>query len=103
MAIHVVAVWLAGWLPQRVSVAVQIRGENYVHEDPSRALLASEKELTTRMWVSRPSFLTCNVSCLGNPAPSVCLGLCSEQQIFPTLRKVFPMLKKIYLRFKALV
>ena len=49
---YVVAVLLAGWLLKRVSVAVLIREESYGHEDPSRALLASEKALSTRVWVS---------------------------------------------------
>ena len=46
---YVVAVLVAGWLLQRVSVAVLIRGEIYRNED---ALLASEKALSTRVWVS---------------------------------------------------
>ena len=37
---------------KRVSVAVLIRDESYGHEDPSRALLASEKPLSTRVLVS---------------------------------------------------
>ena len=56
--------------------------------------LASEKALNTIcVWVSR---LSCNVSCLASSAPSVCLGLCGEQQ-------VFPMLGKVYSHSKALV
>ena len=49
---YVFAVLLAGWLLQRVSGAVLIRDERYGHEDPIRALLASEKALSTRVWVS---------------------------------------------------
>ena len=50
--------------------------------------LASEKALSMRVWVSQPSFLTCNISCLASLAPLVCLGLCDEQKVFPILRKV---------------
>ena len=79
---------LAGWLPELVSVAVRIRGGNYGHEDPRRVVLASEKEISMLLWVLRPSFLTRNVTCLVSSAPSVCLGLCGEQQVFSMLMKV---------------
>ena len=37
---------------------MRIRGGNYRHEDQRRVLLASERALSTLMWVLRPSFLT---------------------------------------------
>ena len=40
---YVVAVLLAGWLLEGVSVAVLIRWGNCGHKGPSRVLLASEK------------------------------------------------------------
>ena len=49
-----------GWLLEQVSVTVQIGGETYGHKDPSKILLASEKALSTLVWVLRPSFLTRN-------------------------------------------
>ena len=45
-----------GWLLKRVSVAVLVRDESYGHEDPSRAPLASEKALSTRVLVSSQSY-----------------------------------------------
>ena len=86
---HVVAVLPAGWPLERVSVAVLIRGGKYGHEDPRRVLLASEKALSTLLWVLRPSFLTRNVSWLARSAPSVFLGVCGEQQVFPMLMNVY--------------
>ena len=63
--------------------------ETYGHKHPSRVLLASEKAHSKCVWVFRSSFLTCNISYLTSSSPSVCLGLCVEQQVFPMLRKVY--------------
>ena len=70
---------------------MQLTGEKYGHKDPSRARLASEKALSTHMWVLRPSFLTRNISCLASSARLVCLGLCGERQISLMLRNVYIM------------
>ena len=68
---------------------MRIRGGNYGHKDQSAVPLASEKALSTLVRVLWPSLLTRNVSCLASSAPSICLGLCGEQQISPMLRKVY--------------
>ena len=65
-----------------------IREESYGHEDPSRDLLASEKAQHARVGFLTV-ILTCNVSCLASSAPSVCSGLCGEQQVSFMLRKVY--------------
>ena len=50
-------------------------------------VLASEKILSSRVWVSWPSSLTRNVSCLTSSTPSVFSGLCGEQQVSSMRRK----------------
>ena len=68
-----------------------IRGGNYDHEDPSRALLASEKALNMFVCGFLNSFLTPNVNCLASSAP-VCSGLCGEQEVIPMVISCFKAL-----------